>query len=219
MERVYKMLRKILLNLRKPEGLGGTILLWLMNFEHSSMAKWGLQHLAIRPNDNILDIGCGGGANIARMLDMAPEGKVCGLDYSALSVEKSIKYNRKAAAAKRTEIKQGSVSQIPYSDNTFHIVTAFETVYFWPDFINDLKEILRILKPGGTFFICNAAVRLNGEEPPYKGFVKMLDLKMYSPNDFRQTLISAGFKNVDVILSKQKSLVCVIANKPKNEKL
>lgn len=214
MERVYKMLRKILSNLRKPEGLGGAILLWLMNFEHSSMAKWRLQHLAITPDDNILDIGCGGGANIARMLDMAPEGKVCGLDYSALSVEKSIKQNRKAVAAKRTEIKQGSVSQIPYPDNTFHIVTAFETVYFWPDFINDLKEVLRILKPGGTFFICNVAVRLDGEEPPYKGFVKMLDLKMYSPNDFRQTLISAGFKNVDVILSKQKSLVCVIANKP-----
>lgn len=214
MERIYKMLRKILSNLRKPEGLGGAILLWLMNFEHSSMAKWGLQHLAITPDDNILDIGCGGGANIARMLDMAPEGKVCGLDYSALSVEKSIKHNRKAVADKRTEIKQGSVSQIPYPDNTFHIVTAFETVYFWPDFINDLKEVLRILKPGGTFFICNAAVRLDGEEPPYKGFVKMLDLKMYSPKDFRQTLISAGFKKVDVILSKQKSLVCVIANKP-----
>jgi len=208
------VLKKFFLNTRSPEGMGGVIMLWLMNVGHSSMSQWGLKQLAVKPDDNILDIGCGGGANIARMLDMTPHGKVCGVDYAALSVEKSIQRNRKAIAAKRAEIKQGDVSQIPYADSTFDIVTAFETVYFWQDFPNDLKEVARVLKPGGTFFICNEAVRLEGEDPPHKGFIKMLDLNMYSANDFRQTLLAAGFESVNVILAKHKNMICVMAKKP-----
>jgi ubiquinone/menaquinone biosynthesis C-methylase UbiE len=47
------------------------------------------------------------------------------------------------------------VSQIPWEDGAFDLVTAFETVYFWPDFEGGLKEVRRVLKPGGTLFICN----------------------------------------------------------------
>jgi ubiquinone/menaquinone biosynthesis C-methylase UbiE len=210
------MLKKFFLNLRRPSGIGGSVLLWSMNRGHDAMARWGLAHLDIKPADYVLDIGCGGGRNIAHMLTAAVNGKVCGLDYSPLSVKKSIKYNERDVAAGRCEIKQGNVAAIPYDEESFDIVTAFETVYFWPDFINDLKEVIKVLKPAGTFLICNEAFVMDGKKPPRKYFVKLLDLKIYSPRDFIEILTAAGFVDIKVDLSEKKQYICVTAQKPPN---
>jgi ubiquinone/menaquinone biosynthesis C-methylase UbiE len=199
--------------MKKPKGIGGSIVLWSMNWVHSVMAKWGLQYLNIKDNDNILDIGCGGGANIARMLKKASNLKLFGMDYSELSVAKSIKYNKKAIDRKQCEIKQGSVSNIPYNESVFNIVTAFETVYFWPDIKNDTKEVLRVLKPGGTFFICNLASGLDNEKYSNEYFIKTLDLKIYSQKDFYDILTESGFVDIKINLSKDKKLICVTAKK------
>ena len=67
-------------NTRKPkEGLGGKIMLWLMNIDHNKNAIWGLKHLEIPPMANILDVGCGGGRNVANLLNEAIEDKVWGM--------------------------------------------------------------------------------------------------------------------------------------------
>jgi ubiquinone/menaquinone biosynthesis C-methylase UbiE len=177
------------------------------------MAKWGLQYLNIEYNDSVLDIGCGGGVNISRMLKKASNLKLFGMDYSELSVEKSIKYNKKAIDRKQCEIKQSSVSNIPYNESAFNIVTAFETVYFWPDIKNDVKEVLRVLKPGGTFFICNATTGLNNEKSSNEYFIKILDLKIYSQEDFNDILTGNGFVDIKINLSKDKKLICITAKK------
>ena len=207
------MLKEFFLNMRKPKGIGGSIMLWSMNLGHSSMAKWGLKYLNVKNNDNILDIGCGGGVNISRLLRKATNLKLFGLDYSESSVKKSIKHNKKAIDKKQCEITQGSVSNIPYNEATFDIVTAFETTYFWPDIKNDTKEILRVLKPGGTFFICNGTVLLDNEKPPHEYFTKILDLKIYSPKDFNNILTESGFIDIKINLSENKKLICIIARK------
>ena len=51
-------------NTRKPAGLGGKIMVAMMNFGHSAMAEWGLHFLQPAPDAMVLDCGCGGGANI-----------------------------------------------------------------------------------------------------------------------------------------------------------
>ena len=66
--------------------------------------------------------------------------------------------NQKVIDEGRCEVIQGSVSELPFEDNTFDIVTGFETVYFWPDFVNDCKEVRRVLKDDGIMFICNEAI-------------------------------------------------------------
>ena len=120
-------------NTRKPTGLGGRIMVSMMNIGHRSLADWGLKYLKLNNDANVLDCGCGGGANIKRLLKKCPEGIVKGIDYSPVSVEKSKKVNEAAIAEGRCAVLQGSVANMIFAGDWFDAVTAFETVYFWPD--------------------------------------------------------------------------------------
>ena len=141
-------------NTRKPVGFGGKIMVAMMNVGHSAVARWGLQFLNAAPDAKVLDCGCGGGANIKRLLKKCPEGIVKGIDYSPVSVEKSKKVNEAAIAEGRCTVLQGSVADMMFADNWFDAVTAFETVYFWPDLPRCFREVFRVLRPGGTFCGC-----------------------------------------------------------------
>ena len=78
-----------------------------------------------------------------------------GIDYSHVSVEKAQQVNRQAIIEGRCTILQGSVADMIFADGWFDAVTAFETVYFWPDLPRCFREVFRVLRSGGTFLICN----------------------------------------------------------------
>src|SRR5205814_7458852 len=78
---------KIIGQCRKPSGLFGRFVLWDMNRHHHKVTDWGLSHVSIKLNDKILDIGCGGGRTIRKLVEIASAGKVYGIDYSESSVE------------------------------------------------------------------------------------------------------------------------------------
>lgn len=117
-------------NTRKPVGLGGKLMVAMMNLGHSPVAQWGLRSLRLAPNAKVLDCGCGGGANIKRLLKKCPHGVVKGIDYSPVSVEKTRKLNRIAIQEGRCAVLQGSVADMVFEDSYFDAATAFETVYF-----------------------------------------------------------------------------------------
>ena len=116
-------------NTRKPVGLGGKIMVAMMNLGHSPVARWGLRFLELTLDAKVLDCGCGGGANIKRLLKKCPEGIVKGIDYSPVSVEKSKKVNEAAIAEGRCTVLQGSVADMIFAGDWFDAVTAFETVF------------------------------------------------------------------------------------------
>ena len=103
-------------NTRKPVGLGGKLMVAMMNLGHSPVARWGLQFLRLAPNAKVLNCGCGGGANIKRMLKKCPHGVVKGIDYSPVSVEKTRKLNRTAIQEGRCAVLQGSVADMAFED-------------------------------------------------------------------------------------------------------
>ena len=94
-------------NTRKPVGLGGKIMVAMMNLGHSAVARWGLQFLNAAPDAKVLDCGCGGGANIKRLLKKCPEGIVKGIDYSPVSVEKSKKVRHRGGPLRRSARQRG----------------------------------------------------------------------------------------------------------------
>ena len=190
---------ELLLNARKPEGDLGNDLIDDMNVNHQGLVKWSLKHLDISEGDVILDVGCGGGVNVEMFLKMAR--KVYGIDYSELSVERSSELNRSAIDDGRCKIINASVSDMPFEDSSFDIVTAFETVYFWPDFINDLMEVRRVLKDGGTFFIANEALP-NEYDERQRHIIDLLDMKIYSRDELEASLKKAGFRKIKSFTKK-----------------
>ena len=197
-------------NTRKPVGLGGKIMVAMMNSGHGAMADWGFGHIAIAEDFCVLDAGCGGGANIKKLLERCPKGIVKGIDYSEVSVEKSRKVNANAIKEGRCEVLQASVAELPFAENTFDLVTAFETIYFWPGLVECFREVHRVTKPGGTFFICNES---NGETNKDDKWVEKIGgMTIYNAAQILTALNQADFSDAKVS-KNNKGWICVTARK------
>lgn len=206
------LLSKIFSNTRKPEGFFGRMMVNGMNGgSHARMAEWGLGFVNIDAEANVLDVGCGGGANIARLLGRCPKGTVTGIDYSPVSVKKSREVNAAAIAAGRCKVVEGSADALPFGDGEFSLVTAFETVYFWPNIEECFRGVRRVLKDGGRFVIVNEDDGLTGNNEKWE---KMIEgMHTYTPDELRTHLTAAGFKEIAVNTDEQKHWLCVMGEK------
>lgn len=205
------MFNKFFQNTRKPKGVLGKFMIASMNSGHASLAKWGMEFINPAAQAQSLDIGCGGGANIATLLLKCPDGKVNGIDYSPVSVEAASKKNQAAIASGRCTITAGSVSELPFDENTFDLVTAFETVYFWPNLQNDFIQVFKVLKHGGCFTLCNES---DGTDAAGEKWESIIDgMKIYRADELTGFLKNAGFDNIDVHSNTQKHWLCITALK------
>ena len=199
---------------RKPNRWIGRPFLWAMNLSHSELTDWGLQQVSIERNFKILDVGCGGGRTIQKLATVAAEGFVCGVDYASGSVAVSRSRNSQLIKDGHVEIRQGSVSQLPFPDNSFDLATAVETQYYWPDLGNDMKEVRRVLKPGGRLVVIAETYR-GGRFDLVKGPVmRLLNSTSLGVNDQRELFIAAGYDDVKVIEEKSKGWICAIGRNP-----
>lgn len=190
-----------------PRGFMGRVILRGMNRFHMPMIDWALSHVAWQPGWNVLDIGCGGGANIARLLDLCPEGRADGIDLSEESVAFARRRNRDALG-KRCTIRRGDVLAMPYDDGSYDAATAFETVYFWPDLPAALSEVHRILRPEGILLIgCEASDPGNGM---WAGRIE--GMHVYSPEELERMLRDAGFGDTSVYRNRRE-IVCIVARR------
>lgn len=201
---------------QKPSGWLGRLIVWNMNSRHSKVTDWGLSHVSIPPRDTILDVGCGGGRTVSKLSAFAREGKVYGVDYSDVCVAIAKKLNAPAIAQGRVEICEGSVSALPFHANMFDLVTAVETHFWWPDLPLGVREIRRVLRPGGTVVIiaevykgaATTTAQLLEKYAPKTG------LKLLSVSEHRDLLANAGYSGVRTIEEPGKGWICAIGKKP-----
>jgi len=201
---------------RRPKGWLGRWILRNMNRRHSNLTDWGLSHVSIPAGGAILDIGCGGGRTIAKLAAASGAGKVFGIDHSQESVGVASKTNAELINIGRAEIRAGSVSQLPYADVTFDLVTAVETHFFWPNLAGDVREVSRVVKPGGRFLIV-AEIYNGATSAVSKMAVKCSSktgMKVLTPDEHRDLLASAGFDGVQVFTDAAKGWICATGRKP-----
>lgn len=206
------ILSKIFSNTRKPEGFLGRMMVNGMNGgSHARMAEWGLSHVSLSEHADVLDIGCGGGANIARLLGRCPKGTVTGIDHSPVSVKKSTEVNAAAIAAHRCKVMEASAAALPFADGAFDLVTAFETVYFWPEIEKCFAGVRRTLKEGGCFVIVNED---DGLTDANKKWEKLIDgMHTYTPDELQKHLSAVGFHDITVHHDEKHHWLCVSAVK------
>lgn len=200
---------------RKPSSEAGRAILQRMNESHSRVTVWGLSHVSIEPAFTILDVGCGGGRTIERLASMAPLGRVNGIDYSDESVAVARETNQHAIQQGRVDVQLGTVSQLPYPDETFDLVTAVETHYYWPDLAHDVAEVKRVLEPGGRFVIIAETYRGRRNDWAYRPTMTLLLRAAYlTPEEHKQLLVQAGYEDVQVFEERAEGWVCCVGTRP-----
>jgi len=201
---------------QNPTGWLGRWVLRNMNSRHSKVTDWGLSHASIGKQDFVLDVGCGGGRTVSKLAAIATQGKVYGIDHSKESVAIAMRTNKQWIDIARVEIREASVSRLPFSDGAFDVVTAVETHFWWPALPTDLREVLRVLKPGGRLIIIaevykGAAAFTSKAAERYS---EKTGMALLSVEEHRELLTNAGYSDVQVITEPSKGWICCIGGKP-----
>lgn len=203
---------------RKPHGDVGKIVAEDMNEKHYELTSWGLEKLAIGENSVILDIGCGGGRTVKRLADKALQGKVYGIDYSSDCVRWSTEFNEEYIKKGKVEITKASVEKLPFNDDKFDFVTAVETVYFWPDFLNNIQEVKRVLKLGGKFAVINEMYKSDEFKARNEEFSAIGNMNIFSLEEIKNIFVKAGYIDIKIDTVSDKNWLCIVGSKPFVEK-
>ena len=194
----------------KPHGEEGVETIENMNMNHQEISEFAFECVNVNDDDKILDIGCGGGVNIEKFLKLTSN-NVDGLDYSEVSVAESIKRNQNAVKEKRCKVIQANVCDMPIEDESYDLVSAFETIYFWPDIENTFKEVLRIIKSNGRFMIAQGT---DGNHPDDEKWLNTVEgMSLYTAPELKTLLLDAGFSGVNVFKKENDYILVVIAEK------
>ncbi len=204
---------KLLNQARKPTGWLGRLTLWDMNRRHSKLTDWGLKHLSIEQHYTILDVGCGGGRTVHKLAGIATEGKVYGIDYSEESVAASRRANQQWIEMGRVDIREASVSRLPFSDAMFDLVTAVETIPFWLDLAADMQEVLRVLKPGGKFIFMLEGFKDGKLDSQLQKLTDLLHAYFLSVQEYRELLLKVGYADAQMYEQNDKGWICGIGQK------
>ena len=191
----------------RPKGALGRVMLSFMNYTHAPLTNWGLKLVNVQDGWTMLDVGCGRGFTIRRLLKRNKDAQVYGIDISEESVAKAKKVNAEVLD-KQVFITLGSAEKLPYEDGKFNLVTAVETVYFWPNLPNCLQEVSRVLKSGGKFAIL---VEVVDSDSKWTSVVE--GMTAYSPEDLKKLLDEAGFTQTE-IHRKKPTYATILGVKP-----
>ena len=199
---------------RRPTRWIGRLFVWGMNRSHSALTDWGLERLQIGPAFTILDVGCGGGRTVRKLSDLAPQGKVFGIDYAPGSIAASRAENAEQIEAGRVEILEVPISRLPFHNASFDVVTAVETHYYWPDLPHDLREVLRVVKPGGSAIVIAETYRGSALDVMMVPAMKLLRAAHLTQDEHREWFATAGFSNVEVFTDRVRGWICVTGRRP-----
>ncbi len=204
------LLHTLALQFRRPSGLLGKLagLLFRINREGN---EWTIGLLEILPTDHVLEIGFGPGLAIQRAAALAMRGRVAGVDFSETMLTQARNRNAAAIAAGRVELKLGDAAALPYPDDSFDKVFAANVIYFWRDPLAYLREVRRVLKPGGRL-----ALYLIAKEDMAKfKFTQTGVYTLYTGEEVVRLLVQAGFRHArfETRAERLRTGVCALAEK------
>jgi ubiquinone/menaquinone biosynthesis C-methylase UbiE len=204
------LLHAVACQLRQPSGWLGRLVGFFLRINREGI-EWTVSLLDIQPADHVLEIGFGPGHAIRRVSALATQGLVAGIDFSEVMLRQASARNVAAIAAGRVELKQGEASSLPYPDNSFDKVFATNVIYFWQDPVASLKELRRVLKPGGRLALYVIAKE---ELAEYK-LTQTGVYTLYTGDDLVWELAQAGFRNArfETKAERFRTGVCALGEK------
>lgn len=175
--------------LRKPEGELGKQVAKNLNKSNFSMVNKSIEALSVQEGNSILEIGFGNGAHIRDILSQAENVRYVGIDFAETMVAEATASHEQEIKNNQVEIHLASSDSIPFGDATFDKVLAANTLYFWENPEDHIKEIHRVLKVGG---VLSLAIRS-------KAFMQKLPFvqhgfTMYTQEEAEKLIKECGFR-------------------------
>ncbi|PDT68553.1 SAM-dependent methyltransferase [Bradyrhizobium sp. C9] len=161
---------------------------------NADCGEWVTERLEVEPDDRVLEIGFGPGVVIQRLSKLVPAGRVAGVDLSQEMVQQARSRNAAAVQDGRLDLRLGSVEHLPFDADSFDRALAINSMQVWPDAMAGLREIQRVMKPGGR--IALGFTRHSGQP---RGEVV-------------EKLAVAGFTNASLVETDE--WFCALATKP-----
>lgn len=172
---------------RQPSGWLGEIVARVMAFDTAQANRIAVEHLAVQAGEAVLEVGCGHGRTLARIAQ-APCGFLAGIDPSEVMARLARRRLRRWIEAGQAEVSLAASSALPYPSARFDAALAVHVLYFWVDAIADLREIRRVLRPGGRLLL--------GYRPRDAKTLAALPATVYtlrSVEEIEELLAQAGF--------------------------
>jgi SAM-dependent methyltransferase len=188
-----------------PTGAVGHLAGWIMGRRSSNVARnrWAVRLLDVQQTDRVIELGCGPGVAIAALGSRADRGLVVGVDHSQVMIRQARRRNRAAVRAGRVRLIHTPVESLSISDGPFDAALAVNTVGMWPDPTARLRELARLLRPGGRIALVS--------QPRCPGATAARSAA--AANELAALLIEAGFEHLRTeILDLDPPAACVLAH-------
>lgn len=175
--------------LRQPVGEDGVTMGIQMSKANRLIYDMTLGNLGLKPGDRVLEIGMGNGHFIPALFEQEATIHYTGLDYSEVMVREAIASNKDRVNDGKVSILEGTADNLPFSDLYFNKVFAVNVLYFWDPPVVSLREIYRVLQPGGEVLLAFRSKRTM-ERLPFvdHGFT------LYEAEDVKEILQNIGFQ-------------------------
>lgn len=183
-----KDLKELAGQLMCPSGEKGVEVAKMMNATNSGMTYHSIDILPMSQGMKTLEIGPGNAAHLKYLFNREQAQVYTGLDISGLMVEEATRINQVFVDEGRASFVLYDGSEIPFEEGTFDAVFTVNTIYFWENPLRFLKEIKRVMKPGGSFALTFAEASFM-ETLPFTKYV----FSLYSPEKVRELAIQSGF--------------------------
>lgn len=152
---------------RDARGWLGRLIAFIMARETWAQNLRAIEALQVREDDQVLDVGCGPGRALATLAAKAPRGRVIGADPSEVMAEVALARNRGLVRSGRVDVAIAEVAALPFAAACFDKVLCVHVVYFWPDLDAALRELARVIKPGGRMAL---VFRTSADTPAVESF-------------------------------------------------
>jgi ubiquinone/menaquinone biosynthesis C-methylase UbiE len=158
--------------------------------------------LEVKPNDRLLEIGFGPGFAVELASKMASNGFVAGVDHSEVMLRQANRRNAAAVRNGKVELRFGSVSNLPKFSKPFDKIYTINSIHFWSDPLECLKQLRELLKPGGRIAITiQPRSRVSSDETTER-----------IGKEIAEQLERVGFSSVQLEIRKMKpvAVACVL---------
>ena len=159
---------------------------------HRPVGEQAIARMRVEPVSRVLDVGCGSGWATRLLADYAFNGRVTGIDIS----DEMIRVAREASQAHpHVDFEVASAEKLPFADGEFTHAFSMESLYYYRNLAQALREIHRVMKPRGLF--C-AVMDLYWENEATHQWIDTLkvQVELLSIEDYRSLFIDAGFSDV-----------------------